>query len=130
MLTRGKSKLPETVANVERFNVPKITGHLEGNKTVLSNYFQITSMMSRSPEHLLKYISRELAAKGELKRQLLVFNTKIPSSKINEKIQQYVDKYVMCSECSRPDTKLVKEGTIIFLRCNACGAKHSVSSKA
>ena len=62
--------------------------------------------------------------------KLLIFNTKIPSSKINEKIQQYVDKYVMCSECSRPDTKLVKEGTIIFLRCNACGAKHAVSSKA
>ena len=129
MLNRGKEKLPEIVVNSERFQVPKVAGHLEGNKTVISNFFQITGILGRTPEHLLKYINRELAAKGELKKQLLIFNTKLPSGKLNEKIEQYVDTYVMCKECSRPDTKLVKEGMITFMRCQACGAKHAINSR-
>ena len=129
MLERGKSLLPETSVATEMFTVPNVAGHLEGNKTVISNFFQIANILRRTPEHLLKYINRELAAKGEFKRQLLVFNTKLPSQKINEKIQQYVDGFVICKECGKPDTKLVKEGVITFIRCQACGAKHSVNSK-
>ena len=36
MLDRGKTKLPEIAIATERFTVPKVTGHLEGNKTVIS----------------------------------------------------------------------------------------------
>jgi translation initiation factor 2 subunit 2 len=129
MLDRGKSKLPETVVSTERFVIPKVTGHMEGNKTVISNFLQIANIIRRNPEHLLKYISRETAARGEIKKQLLVFNTKLASQKINEKIQQYVDEFVICKECGKPDTKLSKEGVITFIRCQACGAKHSVNSK-
>ena len=129
MLERGKKSLPEISSSSERFVVPKVTGHLEGNKTVISNYFQIASILGRTPEHLLKFISRETAAKGEIKKQLLVFNTKIPSSKINEKIEQYVDRFVICKECGKPDTKLSKEGIVTFMRCQACGAKSAVNSK-
>ena len=129
MLKRGKEKLPETAVNTERFNVPKITGHAEGNKTIISNFIQISSTLGRTPEHLLKYISRELAAKCEIKKNLVFFNTKIPSSKINDKIQQYVDEFVICKECGRPDTKLSKEGIVIYVRCQACGEKHSIMSK-
>jgi len=129
MLERGKKNLPEVAAATERFNVPKVAGHLEGNKTVISNFFQIASIFNRSPEHLLKYVNRELAAKGELKRPLLVFNTKLPSFKINEKIQQYVDEFVICKECGKPDTKLYKEGIVTFMKCQACGARHSINSK-
>ncbi len=129
MLTRGKSKLPETAVATERLVIPNITGHLEGNKTIVSNFLQIANIIRRNPEHILKYISRETAAKGEIKKQLLIFNTKLPSQKINEKIQQYVDEFVICKECGKPDTKLTKEGVITFMRCQACGAKHSVKSK-
>jgi translation initiation factor 2 subunit 2 len=129
MLERGKKNLPEITMNSERFVVPKVSGHLEGNKTVISNFPQIASQLRRTPEHLLKYISRETAAKGEIKKQLLVFNTKIPSSKINEKIEQYVERYVICKECGKPDTKLTKEGIVTFMRCQACGAKSAVNSK-
>ena len=129
MLERGNSKLPETATSTARFVVPNITGHLEGNKTVVSNFLQIANILRRNPEHLLKYVNRETAARGEIKKQLLVFNTKLASPKINEKIQQYVDEFVICKECGKPDTKLSKEGIVTFIRCQACGAKHSVNSK-
>ncbi|GIU69359.1 MAG: translation initiation factor IF-2 subunit beta [Candidatus Woesearchaeota archaeon] len=129
MLQRGKKNLPEITTTSERFVVPKVTGHIEGNKTVISNFFQIASTIGRPPEHLLKFISRETAAKGEIKKQLLIFNTKLSSSKINEKIEQYVEQFVICKECGKPDTKLSKEGIVTFIRCQACGAKSVVNSK-
>jgi translation initiation factor 2 subunit 2 len=129
MLERGKKALPETATATERFSVPKVTGHLEGNKTVISNFFQVSSILRRTPEHLLKYITRETAAKGELKKQLLIFNTKIPSSKLNEKLQQYVDEFVICKECGKPDTKIYKEGIVTYIKCQACGARHPIHSK-
>jgi len=35
----------------------------------------------------------------------------------------------MCSECSRPDTHLVKKGRQLLIRCDACGAFRSVKSR-
>lgn len=129
MLKRGKESLPEISVSTERFVVPKVKGHIEGNKTIISNFLQISSLLNRAPEHLLKFISRELAAKGEIKKQILVFNTKLASSKINEKIEQYVEQFVICKECGKPDTKIYKEGIVTFMRCQACGAKTVINSK-
>ena len=37
--------------------------------------------------------------------------------------------FVICSECSRPDTHLVKQGRELLIRCDACGAFRSVKSR-
>lgn len=129
LLERGKKALPEKGQSTERFIVPKIRGHIQGNKTVLSNFFQVAQQLGRKPEHLLKYVLKELAAPGEIKKQFVILGTKIPAGRINEKIQEYADTFVICRECSKPDTKMSKEGSVYFIKCQACGAKYSVYSK-
>ena len=47
----------------------------------------------------------------------------------NYKIKEYIDTYVICSECNRPDTHLVKQGRTTLIRCDACGAFRSVKSR-
>ncbi len=124
MLARGKEQLPETVRNTERFEVLKVKGLLQGNKTVLSNLMQIADQCQRPVEHILKFLNKELAARGEMKGTYTVFNTKLPSARINEKVEQYVEQLVMCKECGRPDTKLIKNGPAWMIQCQACGAKY------
>lgn len=126
LLQNARKDLPESVKRTERFNVPKIRGHLEGNKTVLSNFMQITETLRRDPTHLLKYILKELATPGEFKKNLVIMGTKVPATRINDKIEEYTEKYVICRECKRPDTKLIKNDRIIFIKCSACGAKYPV----
>lgn len=127
MLSRGKSQLPEQVRNTERFEVLKVKGLVEGNKTIITNMVQIADQLQRPIEHLLKYLNKELAAKGEIKNKTFaVFNTKLPSAKINEKITAYVEANVMCKECGRPDTKMTKNGPAWMIQCQACGAKYTV----
>ncbi|HHE36197.1 MAG TPA: translation initiation factor IF-2 subunit beta [Candidatus Woesearchaeota archaeon] len=129
LLERGKKKLPDTRHDTERFVIPKIKGYIQGNKTILSNFVQIAQHLGRKPQHMLKYVLKELATPGEIKRQFVLLGAKVPASRINEKIQKYADVFVICRECGKPDTKMTKEGNIYFIKCQACGAKYSVYSK-
>jgi translation initiation factor 2 subunit 2 len=129
MLKRAKSQLPEVASGVERFIIPNVRGHIEGNKTIISNFIQIAQHFGRTPEHVLKFVLKELATPGEIKKQFVVFGTKVPASRINEKIKKYAETFVICKECSKPDTKMMKEGDVYFLKCNACGARYSIYSK-
>lgn len=113
----------------ERFEIPKIEGHIEGKKTILTNFSQIVSYLRRNPEHFLKFLLKELATSGQKEGDRLVLNNKIPSSKINQKVEEYAKEFVICKECKKPDTELTKEGRLMFIHCLACGAKHSVRGK-
>jgi len=128
-LKRGRENLPESVFEKERFEIPKVRGHLEGNKTVISNFKQIASVLRRPVEHLMKYVLKELATPGDLRPAGLILGTKVAASRINDKIKQYADEFVFCPDCGKPDTQLVKEGELLYKKCQACGAKIPVKSK-
>ena len=130
LLERARERLPQSVVERERFEIPKVKGHLEGNKTVISNFAQIAGTLRRPVEHLLKFILKELATPGDINRSgMLVLGTKIPATRINEKIREYAYEFVLCPQDGKPDTDIVMEGEFAFLKCNACGYKHPVKSK-
>ncbi len=129
LLNEAYSKVKKPETSGERFEIPKIEGHFEGKKTILTNFFQIASHIRRNPEHFQKFILRELAVSGQREGDRLVLNMKVPSEKINQKIEQYTKEFVLCRECGKPDTELSKEDRLAFIHCMACGAKHSVRSK-
>jgi len=113
----------------KRFEVPKIRGSFEGKKTILINFFQIADYIRRKHEHFQKFILKELATSGYRDGGRLILNIKVPSLKINHKIEEYLKEFVLCKECKKPDTELIKENRLNFVHCLACGAKHSVRSK-
>ena len=129
LLKKAREELPESAFEKQRFEIPKVRGHIQGNMTVVSNFKQISQTLGRPTEHLLKFVLKELAAPGGLKPKGLLIGTKVGASKINEKIKQYAQEYVLCPECGKPDTKIEKDGNFAFMKCTACGAKHSVKSK-
>jgi len=128
MLDKARKELPESMLKVERFEIPKVRGHIQGNRTIINNFHQIAAVLRRKTEHLLKYVLKELAAPGELKQSALIIGTKVSASKVNEKIKKYAEKFVICPECKKPDTKLVNEEGTVFIKCLACGAKHPVKA--
>ena len=130
LLGAARKQLPEHVFQKERFEIPKVRGHIQGNRTVISNFLQIANFVGREPEHMLKFVLRELATPGEIKKSgSVIIGSKVPASRINEKIKQYANSYVFCYECGKPDTKIEKEGNLSFIKCMACGARHSIKSK-
>jgi translation initiation factor 2 subunit 2 len=129
MLEDAYGKVKQIDVASGRFEIPKIEGHFEGKKTILTNFFAVASHIRRNPEHFQKFILREVAASGHKDGDRLILNMKVPSTKINPKIEQYVKEFVLCRECGKPDTELIKEDRLNFLHCLACGAKHPVRGK-
>ena len=121
MLREGRKNLPESVLAKSRFEIPKVRGHIQGNRTIVSNFKQIAEVLGRPPEHLLKYLQKELATPGEIKPKGLILGSKVAASMINSKIRDYANKYVLCPECGKPDTKLIEEKQGYVLKCTACG---------
>jgi translation initiation factor 2 subunit 2 len=129
LLEDAYKKIKKVETSSGRFEIPRVEGHFEGKKTILTNFPQIVSYIRRNPEHFQKFMLKELATSGQKEGERLVLNNKIPSEKINQKIEQYVKEFVLCKECGKPDTELTKEGRFTFIHCLACGAKHSVRNK-
>tara|TARA_Y100000310_G_C20263265_1_gene614609 strand:+ start:32 stop:499 length:468 start_codon:yes stop_codon:yes gene_type:complete len=129
LLEKAQKDIPETARATQRFEIPKVTGHIQGNKTIITNFSQIVQILHRDQNHLLKYLQRELATPAFLEGQRLVLGRKINSTLINTKIQKYAEEFVLCKDCKKPDTKLERENKILVMKCHACGAKHPIKSK-
>lgn len=129
LLNEAYEKVEVVEGSGGRFEIPSIEGHFEGKKTILTNFGVIIAHIRRESEHLQRYLSKELATPISKQGDRLILNIKVSSKKINPKIKQYVEEFVICRECKKPDTELIKDGKMTVLHCLACGAKHPVRSK-
>ena len=117
------------VESAERFTIPEADVLYEGRTTIIRNFEKICSNLNRDAQHLLKFLLKELGTAGELNGSRALLQGKIPSIQIQNRIREYVETYVLCQECGRPDTHLVKKDRLLLLRCDACGAVRSVSTR-
>jgi translation initiation factor 2 subunit 2 len=110
----------------DRFEVKKVEGMHEGTKTVVTNFTQICTCLRRSPEHVSRFLFKELASPGIIEGDRLILTRKLVSSQVNEKVEKYAEKFVKCGNCGKPDTEIITEGTKTFLKCMACGTKKEI----
>lgn len=123
LLDRAIDQLPQKVFETTRFTVPKAYSVIQGNRTIIQNFKEIAEALNRDPQHLLKFLLRELGTAGNLEGGRAIMQGKFTHYLINDRIDDYVKRYIMCHECNRPDTKIVREDRIFLLKCEACGAK-------
>ena len=76
--------------------------------------------------HVLKYLSGEMATAATMQESRAIFQGKFQRDTFDRLLQRYLESYVVCPICKRPDTRIVKEKRLSFLVCEACGAKSSV----
>ena len=128
LLKRAKAALPKALSSGERFKVPEADIVVEGKTTILRNFEDICATIRRDPNQVLTYLLRELGTAGVQDGRRVVFKGKVTGQQVADRIQSYVDSYVICGECGRPDTHLVKEDRIQMLECEACGARRPVKA--
>ena len=126
LLKRAISKLPEKTESGERFKMPQSQVMIAGQRTIVVNFADVFNTLRREVAHVQKFILKELATSGEMQDKRLIVQGKFRQDIVDKKIVLYVNEYVICPECGKPDTKLVKEERFVFMRCEACGAKHVV----
>jgi len=82
LLKAARKQLPEAILKKSRFEVPKVKGHIQGNRTVISNFNQIADFLRKDVNHLVKYVLKELAAPGNLTKTALIIGLKSKKKKI------------------------------------------------
>lgn len=112
--------------NCGRFEILKVKGHHEGIRTVITNFLKVSDCLRRRPEHLLKFLGKELGIQGEIKGEMAILSRKLSSKDVNAKVEKYAKIYVICASCGKPDTELDEEVGRVFVRCLACGVKKEV----
>jgi translation initiation factor 2 subunit 2 len=129
LLDRAYDKLPDQVETYERWTVPRPILRSAGRRTIIMNFKEIADELNRDPQHLLKFLSGEMATLANFDGTRAVFKGRFSYETIRNLLEIYTNKYVICPVCKRPDSKLVREKRLWFLQCEACGAKSSIGTK-
>jgi translation initiation factor 2 subunit 2 len=129
LLKKAYSSITEISESSERFNVPEVKAYIEGKTTILENFADVADKVRRDPDHMMKYLLGELGTSGKIDSSRAIFNGKFEIALIRTIVKNYVDDYVICSECGKPDTRLVKDERVLILRCDACGGHRPVRKR-
>jgi translation initiation factor 2 subunit 2 len=126
LLKRACSQMPEVSLKHERLELPRLYITTVGMRTIISNFKEVADVLNRNPQHILKFLTREMATAATFHENRAVFQGKFKRDSFERLLQRYMEAFVICPVCKRPDTKIVKEKRLSFLVCNACGAKSSI----
>jgi translation initiation factor 2 subunit 2 len=126
LLKRACSQMPEVSLKHERLEMPRLYIRTVGMRTIISNFNEVADVLNRDPQHILKFLTREMATAATFQGNRAVFQGKFKQDSFQRLLQRYMEGFVICPVCKRPDTKIVKEKRLSFLLCNACGAKSSI----
>lgn len=115
--------------------MPAITAKTEGKgngiKTNITNLLDVSRAINRPNEHVLKFFGFELGAQTKLdyKTDKYMINGVHDPNKLQNCLDIYIKKYILCGSCMNPETTFKFEGNggsskkvgEILKDCKACG---------
>ena len=126
LLKRARAEVPEVTLKKERLEMPRLFVSMVGMRTTISNFKEVADTLDRDPQHILKFLTREMATAATYHDGRAIFQGKFPRDTFERLLTRYMESFVICPVCKRPDTKIIKEKRLSFIVCNACGARSSV----
>jgi len=126
LLKRACSQMPEVSLKRERLELPRLFIRIIGMRTIISNFKEVADVLNRDPHHILKFLTREMATAATFHDSRAIFQGKFRRDSFERLLQRYMEGFLICPVCKRPDTKIAKEKRMAFIVCNACGARSSV----
>ncbi len=123
LLKRARDQIPPEVFDQPRFQLPQVDSFIQGSRTIIRNFKDITDTLRRDPKHLIRFLAQELATAGELQGAQAMFNGRFTSRALEDLVAKYTDEFVVCPVCQRPDTEIRREDRLLMLVCSACGGR-------
>lgn len=106
----------------------KIEGKGNGIKTVVVNLPSVAQSLARDPNYVIKYFAFELGAQTNTdpKDDRWIINGAHEAGKLQELLDGFIKKFVLCKKCHNPETDFVVLDPRILLDCKACGQRTDV----
>jgi translation initiation factor 5 len=115
-----------------RYKMPAVFGKIEGSgngiKTAIPNITDVGLSLHRQPGEVAKFFGTELGAQTRysLETDRAIVNGAHTDQVLQDLINRYVEKFVLCPQCRLPETEYKIKNDAIFHRCAACGCKDMV----
>ncbi|MFH0896431.1 MAG: translation initiation factor IF-2 subunit beta [Candidatus Bathyarchaeota archaeon] len=126
LLDKAISQLPPESSKKDRFEKPKPSSSISGNRTILYNLKDICDRLKRDRNQMLKYLAGELATSGTVDGNRAIFQGKFDNRALEQLVERYINEFVLCPVCHQPDTRIARKDRVYFLVCEACGASSSI----
>lgn len=114
--------------------VSKIEGKGNGIKSVIVNLSNVAQQLGRSPQYLVKFFGFELGAqvKANPTDDRWIINGAHEASKLQDYLDTFINKFVLCKECKNPETvlKITKDKQSILRDCKACGQRTPIDPRS
>jgi translation initiation factor 5 len=106
----------------------KIEGKGNGIKTVIVNLSSVAQSLARPGAYVIKYFGFELGAQTNTNPadDRWIINGAHDASKLQEYLNGFINKFVLCKKCKNPETDVVIKDGRIVLDCKACGQRSDV----
>lgn len=106
----------------------KIEGKGNGIKTVIVNLSSVAQSLARPGAYVIKYFSFELGAQTNTNPSddRWIINGAHEASKLQDYLDGFISKFVLCKKCKNPETEVVIKDGRIVLDCKACGQRSDV----
>lgn len=120
-----------------RYKMPRLIAKVEGKgngiKTVIVNMHEIAKALERPATYPTKFFGCELGAQTQfdLKNDRYIVNGSHDAAKLQDLLDGFIKRFVLCPECDNPETKLsvqAKKGMIVQ-RCIACGNQNNLDMR-
>jgi translation initiation factor 2 subunit 2 len=106
----------------DRFNPPIPKYETDGNFTVFRNLKSTADYLNRDTRELFTFIKEELATNGSINNERGRFKGNFKGNELEEVIDEFTKRYVLCGQCNSPDTKYIERAGVETVKCTACGA--------
>tara|TARA_B100000315_G_scaffold85648_1_gene78516 strand:+ start:243 stop:665 length:423 start_codon:yes stop_codon:yes gene_type:complete len=116
----------DTKSSVERIELPSPQIYWQGRKTIFRNFSEYPRILRRDPDRILMYLAKELATAASLDGERAIFIGRKDKQSFAVLLKRYMNDRVICPVCGRPDTHTKKVKRLLFLVCEACGARSSI----
>jgi translation initiation factor 5 len=106
----------------------KIEGKGNGIKTVIVNLSSVAQSLARPGAYVIKYFGFELGAQTNTNPadDRWIINGAHEASKLQDYLDGFINKFVLCKKCKNPETDVVIKDGRILLDCKACGQRSDV----
>jgi len=110
-----------------RYKMPRLQAKVEGKgngiKTVIVNMVDVARALARPPTYVTKYFGCELGAQTQfdIKSERYIVNGCHEAGKLQDMLDGFIKKFVLCEKCDNPETVLKVKKNMIGASCKACG---------
>ena len=122
LLDRIYMSLPERTLTSSRFELPRVESIIQGKQTIWKNFAKVAKDLKRDKNQLYKFVMKEISTSSTISNQSLILSGVFNNYKLNKILEKYINNFVLCSACHKPDTEIIVQNNVKVMKCTACGA--------